>query len=223
MSPANPFQTFEENWGRRAAVLIVVGGLVTAATLLYLGFETEARQAGLSPGDSLLYPEFLEQCFESLMRRADYDPSFRPLPIPAARKQQLKKAFKDGPLYDKLFQDTVHWFEEERGLARVNENDLDERISVINYLNRQFLEVSDAAFIANLGKTPEGRFFLQAVLPDGLSEDRSSIIIDYAIILCNYRCFHNVNVNFAQFSTGEAPHDADHVAPRLAPGSAAQP
>src|SRR5262249_44035007 len=150
MSPANPFQTFEKNWGRRAAVLIVVGGLVNAATLLYQGFETEERQARLGPGHSLPYYEFLKQCFESLMLIADYDPSSWHLPIPEARKQQSKNVFKGGPLYDKLFQDTVHWFEEERRLARVNENNLDERLAVVNYLNRQFIEISDAAFIANL-------------------------------------------------------------------------
>jgi hypothetical protein len=189
-----PIETFEEKWSRRAASWIAAAGLATVGALLFQGFEAERIQSGQNCAGELPYREFVEQYLESRMRRAyDLETGFDPRQLSEARRRRLIEDFKRCPLYDKIARDTVRWFEENRRLVSVAKNDLFEKNRLAQYLSERLFEIKDAAFIANLGNTPEGRFLLGR-MSRTLSQDRSCLVVSYGNVIVHSDCFINVKM-----------------------------
>jgi hypothetical protein len=190
-SRPEPVETFEERWSRRAALVVVASGLATAGALVFQGFEAERRLSGQNGAGKLPYRTFVEQYLQSVMRIAYVEPDFRTRPLSEERQRQLIEDFKRSPLYDKIARDTVRWFEQDRRLASVARDDLFEKIELSEYLNVPLLEIKDAAFIANLANTPEGRFLLGR-LSRQISQDRSSLVVCYGNVLVHSDCFRKI-------------------------------
>jgi hypothetical protein len=169
MSPENPrdqsrpepIETFEEKWSRRAALAVAAGGLVTAGALLVLGFEAQRSQSGQNDAGKLHYREFVEQFLEARMRSAYLlYPEFLTRQLSETSKRRLIEDFKRSPLCDKIARDTVLWFEENRRLGLVAKDDLSEQRELVKFLSIPGVEIKDAAFMANLPNTPEGRLLV---------------------------------------------------------------
>jgi hypothetical protein len=200
MSPDNPrdrsrpepVETFEERWSRRAALVVAASGLATAGALLFQGFEAERGLSGQNDAGKLPYREFVEQFLESRMRSANYEADFRTRQISETRNRQLIEDFKRSPVYDKIARDTVRWFEENRRLASVARDDVFEKSELAKYMNVPQLEIKDAAFIANLGNTPEGRLLLGRLSRNHLSQDRSSLVVSYGNVVVHSDCFRKI-------------------------------
>jgi hypothetical protein len=172
--------------------VVAASGLATAGALVFQGFEAERRRSGQNDAGKLPYRTFVEQYLESLMRSACFDPGFPTRPLSGERERQLIEDFKRSPVYDKIARDTVRWFEENRRLAFVARDDVFEKVELARYLSVPLLEIKDAAFIANLGYTPEGRFLLGRLSRNGLSQDRSSLVVCYGNVLVHSDCFRKI-------------------------------
>jgi hypothetical protein len=170
--------------------VVAASGLATAGALLFQGFEAERRLSGQNDAGKLPYRTFVEQYLESQMRSAYIEPDFHSLS--EERERQLIEDFKRSPVYDKIARDTVRWFEENRRLASVARDDVFEKIELRNYMGDSHLEIKDAAFIANLGNTPEGRFLLGRFSRDRLSQDRSSLVVSYDNVVTHSDCFRKI-------------------------------
>jgi hypothetical protein len=192
-SRSEPIETFEEKWSRRAALAVAAGGLVTAGALLILGFEAQRRQSGQNDAGKLPYREFLEQFLESRMRSAyRFYPQFRTRQLSETCKRRLIEDFKRSPLYDKIARDTVRWFEENRRLGLVAKDDLSEKLELGKFLSIPRVEIKDAAFMANLRNTPEGRLLVRTFPRFRLSQDGSSLVVSHGFVLAHSDCFRNI-------------------------------
>jgi hypothetical protein len=104
----------------------------------------------------------------------------------------LIEDFKRSPFYDKIARDTVRWFEENRRLGLVAKNDLSEKLELGKFLTIPRLEITDAAFKANLPNTPEGRLLVRRFPRFRLSQDNSSLVVCYGFVLAHSDCFRNI-------------------------------
>jgi hypothetical protein len=191
-SRSEPIETFEEIWSRRAALAVAAGGLVTAGALLVLGFEAQRRQSGQSDAGKLPYREFVEQFLESRMQCASGYPEFQTRQLSETCRRRLIDDFQRSPLYQKIARDTVRWFEENRGLRLVAKDDLSEQLELGKFLSISRVEIRDAAFMARLQNTPEGRLLVRRFPRFKLSQDRSSLIVSYGYVLAHSDCFRNL-------------------------------
>jgi hypothetical protein len=183
---------FEEKWCRRAALLVGAMGLVVAGSLLGIGISDRSRE--LASESLVPCGTLVDRCIEPLLVNAHAPPVFRPLAIPDARKQQMMECFKQGPLYLKIHRETVQWMEEESNPVVVHDN-WDERRKLFDYLASRFLEINDAAFIANLEQTPQGRYLIETAAPDEISKDRTVMAISYVRTLTHYDCLITLDMN----------------------------
>jgi hypothetical protein len=174
---SGPIETFEEKWSRRAALAVAAAGLVTAGTLLVLGFEAQRRQFGQNDAGKLPYREFVEQFLESRMQCAYSYPEFQTRQLSETSKRRLIEGFKRSPLYEKMARDTVRWFEENRRLRLVARDDLSEQLELARFLSIPRVEIKDAAFMASLQNTPEGRLLVRRFPRYRLSQDKSSLVV----------------------------------------------
>ena len=94
---SGPIETFEEKWSRRAALAVAAGGLVTAGTLLVLGFEAQRRQFGQNDAGKLPYREFVEQFLESRMQCASNYPQFHTRQLSDTCKTAADRRFQAQP------------------------------------------------------------------------------------------------------------------------------
>jgi hypothetical protein len=191
-SRSGPIETLEEKWSRRAALAVAAGGLVTAGALVFLGFEAQWSQSGQNDAGKLPSREFVEQFLESRIRRAYLDPEFRTRQLSETCKRRLIEDFQRSPLYEKMARDTVRWFEENRRLGSVAMDDLSEKLELAKFLSLPRVEIKDAAFLANLQNTPEGRFFVRRFPRYGLSQDKSCVVVCYGFILSHSDCFRDI-------------------------------
>jgi hypothetical protein len=111
---------------------------------------------------------------------------------PIRAKRRLIEDFKRSPLYEKMARDTVRWFEENRGLRLVAKDDLSEQLELARFLTIPRIEITDAAFVASLRNTPEGRLLVRRFPRYGLSPDNSSLVVSYGFVLAHSDCFRNI-------------------------------
>jgi hypothetical protein len=211
-SRPEPVETFEERWSRRAALVVAASGLATAGVLLFQGVEAERTLARQNDAGKLPFRRFVEQYLESRMRRAYLEADFRTWQISETGNRRLIEDFKRSPVYDKIARDTVRWFEENRRLASVAGDDLFEKNELAKYLDVSQLEIKDAAFIANLGNTPEGRFLLGRLSANHLSQDRSSLVVCYGSVLVHSDCFRKIPMNrIAEVDVSRLPEEEQSI------------
>ena len=189
---SGPIERFEEKWSRRAALAVAAAGLVTAGALVFLGFEAQWRQFGQNDAGKLPYREFVEQFLESRMQCAYGYPEFHTRQLSEMCKRRLIEDFKHSPLYEKMARDTVRWFEENRRLGLVARDDLSEQLELARFLTIPRIEITDAAFVASLRNTPEGRLLVRRFPRYGLSQDKSSLVVSYGYVLAHSDCFRNI-------------------------------
>jgi hypothetical protein len=186
-------ETFEEKWSRRTALAVAAGGLATAGALLLLGFEAQWSQSGQNDAGKLPYREFVEQSLESRMRCAcRFHPEFQTRQVSESCNRRLIEDFKRSPLYEKMVRDTVRWFEENRRLGLVAKDDLSEKLELAKFLSIPCVEIKDAAFMASLQNTPEGRLLVRRFPRFRLSQDKSSLVVCYGFVLAHSDCFRNI-------------------------------
>jgi hypothetical protein len=189
---SEPIETLEEKWSRRAALAVAAGGLVTAGALLILGFEAQRSQSGQNDAGKLPYREFVEQFLESRMQCASNYALFHTRQLSETCKRRLIEDFKRSPLYEKMARDTVRWFEENRRLGSVARDDLSEQLALTKFLGKAHVEINDAAFMASLQNTPDGRLLVWRFSRFNLSQDESSLVVSYSYVLADPDCFRNI-------------------------------
>ena len=191
-SRSEPIKTFEEKWSRRAALAVAAVGLATAGALVFLGFEAQRGQSGQNGAGKLPDREFVEQFLESRMQCASVYPEFHTRQLSETYKRRLIEDFKRSPLYEKMARDTVRWFEENRRLGLVARDDLSEQRELVKFLSLPRVEIKDAAFMASLENTPEGRLLVRRFPRFALSQDKSSLQVSYGYVLAHSDGFRNI-------------------------------
>jgi hypothetical protein len=189
---SGPIETFEEKWSRRAALAVAAVGLATAGALVFLGFEAQRGQSGQNHASKLPCREFVEQFLESRMQCAYSYPEFHTRQLSETCQRRLIEDFKRSPLYEKMARDTVRWFEENRRLGMVASDDLSEQLELAKFLCIPRVEIKDAAFLASLQNTPEGRLLVRRFPRFKLSQDKSSFVVYYGYVLAHSDCFRNI-------------------------------
>jgi hypothetical protein len=86
----------------------------------------------------------------------------------------------------------VRWFEENRRLGLVARDDLSEQLELAKFLGIEHVEIKDAAFMARLQNTPDGRLLVRRFSRFKLSQDKSSLVVSYGYVLADPDCFRNI-------------------------------
>jgi hypothetical protein len=180
----------EETWTRRGAILVAAVGISVAGGLLWEGFVTASKHPD---GELVACATLADRCSRSLMRYAYTDTSLPPRS--EAQKARDIETFLHVALHRKIHAVVVQWLRARHG-AEVRDNP-EERRRVTDFLSGKFLEVADARWVARLEETPEGRWLLGVLgpMPDRIREDRSSLVISYAMLMTHFDCFLDVDVS----------------------------
>ena len=171
-----------EKWRRRATSLAGSGMLIASLTL-FGGIAKEPAASGSLVACRIL----VDRCCGSLMGDAQVDPA-------EAQQTQLREEFERSPLYAKIFHDVFRWLEEDRQLTYVQDTP-DERQEVTGFLASRFLEIRDAAFIANLERNATARSLFEICRRHQIGEDRTTLVASYGMILTHYEAFIGLDMS----------------------------